>query len=783
MNCKRCIVNIVAPKSLLTYFTKTLTIFNKNTCFCGYANKREFATATTDVATTNTLTPLIETNPDFVDVVQRPKAGDFKLSKPFLAKYKDAIPPFGFNGLGEIVYRRSYSRLKKDGEKEQWWETVERVVNGTFNIQKRWLEQNELVWDASQAQPTAQIMYDKIFNMKFLPPGRGLWAMGSPLTEERGMFAALNNCAFVSTENMWDVGPSTPFTFLMDASMLGIGVGFDTKGAAAAKAKQNLVTPPNHSKPVNKYVIEDSREGWVKSVGMLIDSYLEKNVAPCEFDYSLIRSAGQPIKGFGGVSSGSTPLIHLHNRIRQTLENRVGAPLSVTVIVDIMNFIGKCVVSGNVRRTAEIAFGDPLDNEYIDLKNYLVNPHRSEYGWTSNNSVFAPLGLNYAKICDRVVNNGEPGFAWLENARAYGRMADPVSYKDRRAQGGNPCLEQTLESYELCCLVEVFPCNHATFDDFLETLQSAFLYAKTVTLARTHWAQSNAVMLRNRRIGCGLSGCAQFISQRGLDEFKLWCEKGYAYIQEIDETISEWFCIPKSIKTTTIKPSGTVSLLAGATPGMHYPESRYCIRRVRISKHSELVEPLSKYGFKVEQDVVEPNSLVVEFPIDHGEGIRSLSEVSMWEQLSLAAFLQKYWSDNQVSCTVTFDPVTEAQHLEHALNYFQYQLKGVSFLPRLTHGAYPQMPIEAITAEQYDAILVSLPPQPAPHSPKPPKSASITGKKHKSIRLDFRGVKSKDKSDPDMERFCDSTSCVIDAIPKGRGIKSRAISGAEQECQ
>ncbi|CAG8451402.1 6709_t:CDS:10 [Ambispora leptoticha] len=751
---------ILAPKSRLTPFTKILTILNKSACFSAFTNVRELATATSDV-TSNTL---IEINPDLVDVVRRPKAGDFKLTKPFLGKYKDAIPPFGFNGLGEIVYRRSYSRLKKDGEKEQWWETVERVVNGTFNIQKRWLEQNELYWDSHQAHSSAQNMYDKIFNMKFLPPGRGLWAMGSPLTEERGMFAALNNCAFVSTENMWDGrrSPSTPFAFLMDASMLGVGVGFDTKGAAAAKAKQNLVTLPNKSKPVNKYVIEDSREGWVKSVGMLIDSYLEKNAAPCEFDYSLIRAAGQPIKGFGGVSSGSGPLIHLHERIRETLENRVGLPLSVTGIVDIMNLIGKCVVSGNVRRTAEIAFGDPLDNEYIDLKNYLVNPHRSEYGWTSNNSVFAPLGLNYEKICDRVVNNGEPGFAWLENARAFGRMADPLNYKDRRAQGGNPCLEQTLESYELCCLVEVFPCNHTTLDDFLETLQNAFLYAKTVTLAKTHWPQSNAVMLRNRRIGCGLSGVAQFISQRGLDEFKLWCEKGYAHIQEVDETISEWFCIPKSIKTTTIKPSGTVSLLAGeyvtlATPGMHYPESRYCIRRVRISKQSELVEPLSKYGFKVEQDVVEPNSLVVEFPIDHGEGIRSLSEVSMWEQLSLAAFLQKYWSDNQFHVLLN---------------------SGVSFLPRMPHGAYPQMPIEAITAEQYDAILASLPPQPTPHSPKPPKATSITGKKHKSIRLDFRGVQSKDKSDPDMERFCDTTSCVIDAIPKGR-----LISGAEKECQ
>jgi hypothetical protein len=88
-------------------------------------------------------------------------------------------------------------------------------------MQKRWIEANDLPWDGLQSQLSAQNMYDRIFKMKFLPPGRGLWAMGSPLTEERKIFAALNNCAFVSTEDMWDHHPARPFTFMMDAAMLG----------------------------------------------------------------------------------------------------------------------------------------------------------------------------------------------------------------------------------------------------------------------------------------------------------------------------------------------------------------------------------------------------------------------------------------------------------------------------------------------------------------------------------------------------------------------------------
>lgn len=117
----------------------------------------------------------------------------FKLSEKFVEKFKDQRAPFGFNGLGEIVYKRTYSRVKEDGDNEQWWETVERVVNGTYNTQKRWIEAHQLGWNAWKAQKSAQEMYTRIFHMKFLPPGRGLWAMGSPLTEKKGIYAALNN--------------------------------------------------------------------------------------------------------------------------------------------------------------------------------------------------------------------------------------------------------------------------------------------------------------------------------------------------------------------------------------------------------------------------------------------------------------------------------------------------------------------------------------------------------------------------------------------------------------
>mgnify|MGYP003109601357 FL=1 len=659
----------------------------------------------------------------------------FKLSENFINKYKRKKPPFGFNGLGELVYMRTYSRIKEDGKNERWWETVQRVVEGTYSMQMNHIESHQLGWNPWQAQKSAQDMYDRIFNMKFLPPGRGLWAMGTPITEEKGLYAALNNCAFVSTKTIKE-DYSKPFCFLMDASMLGVGVGFDTKGAG-----EILIKGIDEERETT-YEIPDTREGWVESLRLLLESYFHGQ-PKVKFDYSKIRKAGVPIKGFGGVSSGPEPLEEVHEDIRKVLEGNSGNPITITTIVDIMNLIGKCVVAGNVRRTAEIVFGDPNSEEYLDLKNYKVNPHRDQYGWTSNNSIFAEMGMDYTEVSKRIVDNGEPGLAWLDNMRKYSRMKNGGDNKDHRVMGGNPCLEQSLESYELCCLVETFPDNHDDFEDYARTLKYAYLYAKTVTLGRTHWSDTNRVMLRNRRIGCSVSGVAQFITHRGLNELKEWLNDGYDVIQEWDDVYSDWFAIPKSIKTTSVKPSGTVSLLAGSTPGLHYPESRFYIRRIRLSVNSELVEPLTKAGYKIEPAFgSEDSTLVVEIPVDVGEGIRTAADLSIWEQFSLAAFLQRHWADNQVSCTVTFNPETEGDEIPNVLNYFQYHLKGISLLPRHDWGAYPQMPYEAIDEKEYNKQIKKL------------------GK------LSFGVIKAEEAN---IEKFCDGDFCDVEEITPTAG--------------
>lgn len=284
------------------------------------------------------------------------KSSNFKLNEDFIDLYRNREANFGFNGLGELVYRRTYSRQKEDGTHEQWFETVRRVVEGTFNLLLSHMEQNSIKVDEDtivKIKDDSKIMYDKIFNFKFLPPGRGLWSMGTSITENKKIFAALNNCAFVSTRptdknNLEDV--IKPYLFLMDNAMLGVGVGFDTKGAdlGIKVYKPNKVDNIDSYFERNIHYVEDSREGWVESVRILLKSYLQESMTLPKFDYSKVRPAGVPLKIFGGISSGPAPLQELHNNLIKTLDNNVGKQMDSRLIVDIMNLIGKSVVSGNI---------------------------------------------------------------------------------------------------------------------------------------------------------------------------------------------------------------------------------------------------------------------------------------------------------------------------------------------------------------------------------------------------------------------------------------------------
>lgn len=629
----------------------------------------------------------------------------FKLSNEFVAQYEHKTPPFGFedvagNSLGELTFIRTYSRVKPDGTKERWHEVVRRVIEGMYSIQKDHATKNRLPWNSNKAATSAKEAYDRLFHLKWTPPGRGLWTMGSPVVHDRGVAAALYNCSFVSTGDIDRYNPGYVFGWIMDALMLGVGVGFDTRGAD----KGIQVRTPD--KDVVIYTIPDTREGWVQSVVLLVNSYL-RNTVPVEFNYSQIRGAGEPIKGFGGTSSGPAPLVKLHNQLRDIFESRNGETLDSRMITDIVNLIGTCVVAGNVRRSATIALGSTDDDVFIDLKNYERFPERAEWGWMSNNTLVVEGEFDYDKIVDRIADNGEPGLLWLDTMRGYGRTSDPRDDKDWRALGTNPCAEISLESFELCNLVEVHLDRHESIDDFLRTIKFAYLFAKTVTLLPTHWPETNAVIQRNRRIGTSLTGIAGFVENHGLSLFREWANEGYDEVQRYDKVYSEWLGVRESIRTTTVKPSGSVSLLSGSTPGVHWPPAgNYYKRAIRFANSDNMLHLFRAAGYDMEPDMYSDNTTVVYFPM-HVPFARSEKDVSIYEKVHLAATAQEVWSDNSVSVTISFDAKRERDDVARVLRMYEGKLKTASFLP-MGDTVYAQQPYTSITKEEYDDYMFRL---------------------------------------------------------------------------
>jgi len=292
----------------------------------------------------------------------------FLLSSEIIRELRSMKANFGFNGLGEVVFRRTYSR-----DNEDWGDVVIRVIQGVMSIRKDHFTKNRLDWDDDEWQPYARSMAISMFNMEWLPPGRGLWMMGTDFAYERGNMA-LTNCS--ATDTQGDLIHSAEWA--MDCLMNGVGVGFTTYWRGNA-------TPPN-KEDREIFQIPDSREGWVESLIKMLCAYIPSRRYPPnkfpEFDYSKVRPAGEPIKGFGGLASGPAPLQKLHTRLEGYLDAFCKGRLQCSgktwkelpkedgegtewrevdvevdkeyghtrLITDIFNAIGACVVAGNVRR-------------------------------------------------------------------------------------------------------------------------------------------------------------------------------------------------------------------------------------------------------------------------------------------------------------------------------------------------------------------------------------------------------------------------------------------------
>ena len=585
------------------------------------------------------------------------------LEQSFVDSYSQKTAPWGFSGLGEIVFLRTYSRKKDNGETETWPETIQRVIDGAYAI------------GVPYTKKEAEKLFDHVFNLRCSFSGRALWQLGTPMVEKFGG-ASLNNCYFTNIEKVED------FEFLFEYLMLGGGVGFSVERSKIhdlPKVRPNVVITHERTNDAD-IIVPDSRGGWKRLLHSVLKSYFETGKS---FTYStiLVREYGAPLKGFGGTASGPGALIDGIADICKVLDNRVGKKLRSIDVLDICNIIGHIVVSGSSRRSAQISMGDPDDVLFLRAKNWSSG---SVPAWraNSNNSIYAD-GYDElpGELWKGYDGSGEPyGLINRKLARTHGRLGE--KRPDPSIEGFNPCAEIGLADGESC--------NYMTQKHITRL---SYPYEKTTNIVR-----------QNARLGQSITG----ILQSNTDQLS-WLSPVYSYLREVDKEYSAKNGFPESIRMTTVQPSGTLSLLPGVTPGVHPAYASHYIRRVRFGSNDPLVDACRKRGYKVVWDIgidgrEDHTRYVVEFPCQSPEGSVLAKDMTAIEQLEWVKKMQTEWADNAVSVTVYYRKEELPSIKEWLEKNYDKSVKSVSFLLHSDHN-FSLPPYEEITKEAYEKLV------------------------------------------------------------------------------
>ncbi|ANA87190.1 ribonucleotide reductase [Gordonia phage KatherineG] len=651
---------------------------------------------------------------------------------------------------GELVYNRTYARTKPDGTKEQWPETVARVVDGNL----------ALVDSRYQIANEREDLIRMMTEFKILPAGRHLWASGVKNAQH------LFNCWVSGWPS--DISDHFQFTFMRLMEGGGVGANYSNRyleqyGPVQHFLNVEIVCDPDHadyqemkdagilsdkydSEWTGAYPIEDSREGWASALVDLIDTHYRADTVNFHrvYDVSRVRPAGAKLKTFGGVASGPKPFAEMLQKVSTILSDRSGVKLTGIDAMSIDHAIAQCVVAGGVRRSARMAmmhWADHQIEEFINCK------QESGDHWTTNISVEVdeefwkyaskdPRDEGYGTLVDQLkaetvlgalatgaVRNGEPGM-WDSGYSNKGEPNEVVCT--------NPCGEITLEPWEPCNLGHI---NLAAFvtengrTDHLEMIRAHQLMTRFLiraTFSPVGDPKSREVLDRNRRIGVGHLGVASYLAKTGIrystapqmHSFRGLLRELARKVDDEAIQFSHDLRIPVPVKKRTIAPTGTVAKMPGVSEGIHPIFSRYFLRRVRFNQNSdfEALAKLVNEGYEVEEDLFAPNTAVVTIPTkdtllqevtdlygeDNAEDlVESADELSLGQLFAFQSLYQQLWADNAVSFTANVDPERySADDVADTMQRFAGLIKGSTIFPE---ASFPQAPYERITKAQFEA--------------------------------------------------------------------------------
>lgn len=589
--------------------------------------------------------------------------------------------------VGYITYKRTYARRLEDDETrtEEYPQMIQRCLDGIkYQLKTPFLDSEY------------EELRDFLTELKGTVAGRFLWQLNTATVARHGLLS-LQNCAVTAVDH-----PIRPFTWAFDALMLGCGVGYNIQREYVYQIpKVKGVSTPivrMDTKDAD-FIVPDTREGWVELLRRTLKAYYFTGKG---FTYStlLVRGKGSPIRGFGGVASGPEELCAGIANICKVLDARAGKKIRPIDALDVMNIIGDIVVAGNVRRSAQLAIGDPDDFQFLNAKRWDLG-NIPNWRAMSNNSVACN---DISQLPDHFwkgyMGNGEPyGLINLKLARSCGRLGE-TQYKDLNIVGFNPCGEQGLDPYESCCLAAMNLPSLKSPEELWRLLRLLYVVCKHSLALPCHHEETEAVVHKNMRMGISVHGYLQ-----ATEEQRLWLPNAYTKLRAYDVEYSKQHGFPVSKKLTTFQPGGTWPLLPGITSAVGPGFSQWFIRRIQMASNSPLVETCRELGYPVEfrkqfDGSDDHTTVVVSFPCSYPIGTVLAKDTTAIQQLEWVKRAQTDWSDNSVSCTIYYRKEELPEIKEWLNENYNSSVKTVSFLLHQDHG-FAQAPFEEITEAEF----------------------------------------------------------------------------------
>ena len=585
-----------------------------------------------------------------------------------------------------------YARwLDGEGRRETWGETVDRFME--FVVKPHLPDTEYDFKDLQQA----------ILGLEVVPSMRGLMTAGPALMRDN---TCAYNCSYLAVDS------ARAFDEAMFILLCGTGVGFSVE----RQFVDRLPTIPKLSTTDTTVVVEDSKEGWAKSLKQLV-SILYSGEIP-KWDVTKVRPAGARLKTFGGRASGPTPLVDLFHFVVNKFKDAQERKLNSIECHDIMCKIGEVVVVGGVRRSAMISLSNLSDDRMRYAKSgswWEGNTQRA----LANNSVCyteKPDSETFLRewLALMESKSGERG---IFNRVASDKQAAKSGRRETGWQWGtNPCSEIILRPNQFCNLSEVVVRSTDTVETLKEKVRLATILG-TIQSTYTNFPYLRKVWTTNteaeRLLGVSLTGIMdnQILNGRSAQYGKN-IGKILEQLKEVAiETNKEWadkFGISASTAITCIKPSGTVSQLVDSASGIHPRHSDYYIRTVRGDNKDPLTQFMIKSGIPYEPDVMKPDSTTVfSFPQKAPVGAVTRDHLTAIQQLELWLTYQRHWCEHKPSITVN---VRDSEWIEVGAWVYKHfdEISGISFLPFSDH-TYAQAPYQECDETTYKEFLSKLP--------------------------------------------------------------------------